>query len=160
VWGALQGLTVEDIAERVFKLGLTVAWVPSIGWNKKTEKKTVTNVLLWLGDKLSQNQRIDRELEADIGAWAVTLLLNLTPRIFDLDDDKVLILVRTEELDRFFASVINRIAFHDPYVLPPIEPLPPWTGVRQGPFGRQIPLVSRRYSEKAVQQARRRGRLI
>ena len=157
VWDALQGLELEDIAERLFKLGLTAAAAPSIGFDRKRGAKNARDVLLWLGDKLSQLQRIDKELEARIGAWGVTLLLNLEP--FILNDDKVLELSRSKSLERFRKDVIARAAHNNPYLLPPTERSAPWTGVRQGPLGSQISLVSRRYSEPAVQEAIESGEM-
>jgi DNA-directed RNA polymerase len=157
VWGALVGLKVEDIAERLFKLGVTAATASSIGVDRKTKTKNARDVLLWLGDKLSQLQRIDRELEARIGAWGVSFLRQLDA--FDLDENKVLVLVRTERLERVFKDVVDRVAYHNPYLLPPTEKSAPWTGVRQGPIGNQIALVSRRYSEPAVQEAIDNGQM-
>ena len=162
VWAALSGgieRPVKDLAERLLKLGLTVAYASSIGVNRKEDNRAVKNarnVLLWLGDKLSQLQQKDTELEAHIGGCAVNLLLHLTD-LFTLDENKVLILSQTESFVQLRGDVIKWAAYNNPYLLPSTKPSAPWTGVRQGPVGSQIPLVSRRYSEAAVQQAIENG---
>ena len=169
VWGALMGdspgnvqellrtPSVPDLAEKLFKLGCTVAHASSIGVNRKGVKNA-RDVVLWLGDKLSQLQRKDIELEAHIGEWGVNLLLNFVD-LFTLDEDKVLVLSRSKSLEHFRKLVIERAAHNNPYLLPSTEPSAPWTGVRQGPLGTQISLVSRRYSEAAVQQAIESGEM-
>jgi DNA-directed RNA polymerase len=159
VWDAMTGLTVEDIAERLLKLGLTVACASSLGVKRKGDNKSVKtprNVVLWLGDKLSQLQQRDTVVEARIGGWGVGLLLRFVD-LFTLDDDDVLILAPS--VRRFFKGMAERAAHNNPYLLPSTKRLAPWTGVRQGPLGSRIPLVSRRYSEAAVQQAIEAGEM-
>jgi hypothetical protein len=150
VWGALGKLEVKDIAERLFKLGLTAAVASSIGRDSKGVKNA-RDVTLWLGDRLSQHQKKDPVLDLRIGAWGATFLLPLDP--FILDDDKVLTLSRSKSIESLFRSVDEKAAYNNPYLLPPTDRLAPWTGVRQGPLGSRIPLVNRRYSEPVVQLA-------
>jgi DNA-directed RNA polymerase len=162
MWQALRGKdekpNVEEIAERLLRNGLTAAGCSTIGVDRKEGGKVARNVLLWLGDVLSQSQQKDIELEFRIGAWGVSLLLHLVD-VFTLDDDKILALSQSKSLACIRKEAIEWAAYNNPRLLPSNKQLAPWTGVRQGPLGSRVPLVSRRYSEAAVQEAIENGQM-
>jgi hypothetical protein len=144
--------TNEEIAERTFKMGTTAAISSSVGRNKDGVK-TPVNLYVWLGGKLSQNQRFNAALEFRIGVWTARLLLKLKPKLFDLDGS-ILILPWTDELAELREELLRRAAHNNPYLLPTVGRTAPWTSVRREvPDGQEIVLVSRRYSEEPVQRA-------
>jgi DNA-dependent RNA polymerase len=147
------------VAERLLRFGFTAADCPSVGCDRDGNKNA-RDIFLFIGENLSQRQEKDPELEYRIGGWGARLLLRLvSPRFFGRDDDNVLIVSQSKEVKALLKSAIDWAAYNNPYFLPPIERSAPWTGVRQGPFDKRVPLVNRPGSEVAVQKAIKDGKM-
>ena len=134
IWRALKdaGVVGTEIAtdqfiDRLIVMGITAAAGEGIGVDKDGIRN-VRDQALWLGQHLGI-KRSQVKLQHRVGAWAIEIL-NDQP--FTLDENDVLTLPLTPELDEFLNAVVRHGAENAAFIFPSAEPPEPWTQVRKG----------------------------
>src|SRR5262249_49759003 len=134
IWRALKDagrigtdLATDQFLDRLMVMGITAAAGGGIGVNKDGVK-TVRDQALWLGKNL-RIKRSQVDVQFRVGAWAIDIL---NDRPFALDEDGVLTLPLTAELDEFLNAVVRIGAKNAAFIFPSAEPPEPWTQVRKG----------------------------
>src|SRR5262249_8175155 len=111
----------------LFIMGVTAAAGAGVYENDSTNR--LRDQAIWLGQHLGL-KRSQRVLEYKVGAWAIELLGGVS--VFALDQDGVLTIPLTAELDEFLKAVIRRGAAFAAFIFPCAEPPMPWTQVDKG----------------------------
>ena len=134
IWRALKdaGRIGTDFAtgqflDRLMVMGITAAAGEGIGVDKDGTR-TFRDQALWLGQHLGI-ERSQVGLQFRVGAWAID---TLNDRPFALDEDGVLTLPLTAELDEFLNAVVRQGAENAAFIFPSAELPEPWTQVSKG----------------------------
>jgi len=134
IWRALKdaGIVGTEIAtdqfiDRLIVMGITAAAGEGIGVDKDGIRN-VRDQALWLGQHLGI-KRSQVKLQHRVGAWAIEIL-NDQP--FTLDENDVLTLPLTPELDEFLNAFVRHSVENAAFIFPSAEPPEPWTQVRKG----------------------------
>jgi DNA-directed RNA polymerase len=153
LWNKLR--RIKNLPERLLHFGVTVAASATFGVNRYGVKHR-RNVALWLGENLDQK---DTGAMLEVGVWGINMLVGLP--LFDLDENDVLCIRMTDEIEEFLDKVLRSAAANNPYFLPVIEPPLPWTDVRSGGVpadcSRKVTLVNDRTSEKEIRRVIKAG---
>jgi DNA-directed RNA polymerase len=124
---AVRGLSNEDIAYRLLIAGISVAMGKRFGVDED-DNKTPRDTAVWVGYNFTCETRL---AAFRTGTWGVGGLLTLSD-VFRLDDNGLLIIVATDEvqgaMNRFITSAAQRHPLLSPRETPPV----PWTGFRTG----------------------------
>jgi DNA-directed RNA polymerase len=166
IWRALkdagligeQALMVRFI-DRLLLMGVTAAADERVGADKDGIKN-FRDQAIWLGQHLGLKHR---ELEFKVGAWAIDTLNRLP--VFAVEEDFVLTIPLTPELDEFLNAVVEDGIRNNAFFFPSAEPPAPWTQVAKGglPPGNdaRVSLISSRHpkSENAVRKAIADGKM-
>ena len=168
IWRALKdaGLVGEQartalLVDRLLTVGITAAAGDGIGVDKDGIKN-FRDQAIWLGQHLGLKRR-DVTWSSRVGAWAIDMLNDLP--VFALDEDFVLTLPLTPELDEFLNVVVEQGIRNNAFVFPSAEPPELWTQVSKGGLPpnawARISLISARHprSESAVRKAIADGKM-
>ena len=88
VWGALRGISDDDLALRLLVAGISVGGSDELGADRDGQK-TFRDTALWIGRNLCP--RHGAEMRLKVGAWGINLLLEALP-FFALAPGDILIL--------------------------------------------------------------------
>ena len=154
VWGALKGISDDDLALRLLVAGISVGGSDELGVDRD-DQKTFRDTALWIGRNLCP--RHGAEMRLKVGAWGVGLLLEALPSFFALTAADVLFL--TESVYDLMDGVLARAVKSNPFLTPLTEPPQPWTGVLTGglPPGHwaRVPLI--REHHRSIEEAARKA---
>jgi DNA-directed RNA polymerase len=125
LWRALKDLDADDIAWRLLMAGVSVCYNERLGIDDN-DIKNHRDIAIVIGACLGRRGRIGLRL----GAWGIDML-TLVP-IFERDDDGVLSIPLTDELDETLTDAIRALVVHSPFLEPLAHPPVPWTGFDKG----------------------------
>jgi hypothetical protein len=143
-------------------MGITVAAGDGIGVDDDGIK-SFPNQVIWLGEHITDRVN-DRDLQFRAGQWAIQILARLP--IFTKDEDDVLTLPLTPELDDFLDGVVQRGYEGQFFLWPTADEPEPWSQVSKGGLPAsnnwaRVSLISGNHcdSENAVRDAIARGKM-
>ena len=157
VWGALRGLSDDDLALRLIVAGVSVCGSDGLGVDDDGEKN-FRDIALWIGRNLSQTR--DTAIRFKAGAWGVNMLAALP--VFELKGD---ILTPTDAVHDIMDEALARAVRSNPFLSPLAEPPEPWSQVRTGGLPpdhwARVPLIREhgRSIEEAARKAIGTGRM-
>jgi DNA-directed RNA polymerase len=161
VWREFEGVNDEALAFRLLTTGVSVCAHDGLGVDDDG-RKNYRDIALCIGRCLDQKKG---KLALKVGGWGARMLVTSLPTLFAFDDDCVLTLLLTDDLDDFLTDVVECAAKTSPYLFPFATPPAPWTqywrgGVPAGHWAR-VPLISERHPaiEGAVRDAIGKGRM-
>jgi DNA-directed RNA polymerase len=123
---AVRGLNDEDVAARLLLAGISAAMAKRFGVDEDGNK-TPRDTTVWIGYNFAC---ATRDAAYRTGVWAIRGLLTLP--FFKLDEDGILVIVDTDELQDLMGGFLRSAAAHNPLLSPQESPPIPWNGFRSG----------------------------